>query len=190
MSLYRSIVKPAGDVAAAAVLLIILSPVFLVVSLAIWLDDRGPVFFRQQRVGADGKLFMIWKFRSMPVGTAHRASVDARDLRITRVGEVIRRLSIDELPQLLNVLRLEMSLIGPRPGLPSQTVQIALREQNGSATLRPGLTGWAQVHSFDGMSEEQKAALDGVYFNTVSLIVDLSIVCKTIAYLLRRPPVY
>ena len=83
-----------------------------------------------------------------------------------------------------------MSLIGPRPGLPSQTQQIALREKNGSASLRPGLTGWAQVHSFDGMTEEQKAELDGIYFRAISLRTDLKILFKTIFYLLRRPPIY
>jgi O-antigen biosynthesis protein WbqP len=126
----------------------------------------------------------------MAVGTGDIPSARAGVLRITRVGRVIRRTNIDELPQLVNILRGDMSLVGPRPALPSQAELLALRGANGAAACRPGLTGLAQIRSYDGMPEPEKARWDGQYAATISLRRDLAIVLGTFRYLARRPPVY
>jgi O-antigen biosynthesis protein WbqP len=174
--------------AASAVLA--LSPLLLVIALAVWLEDRGPALFRQARIGRDGHAFTLLKFRSMPVGTAHLPSTSATSLRVTRVGSVIRRLNFDELPQLLNILLGEMSIVGPRPALASQTELLELRRANGAVSLRPGLTGLAQIRAYDGMPVAEKAAADAEYARRASLSLDVAIILRTVGYLFRRPPVY
>lgn len=188
--MFLKLIKPLIDFSLALVLLIILSPLLTLVALAIYLEDGAPVFFVHKRVGANGKVFNILKFRSMPASTELKASADGKDLTITKVGQIIRRLSIDELPQLINVLRLEMSLIGPRPGLESQVALHELRRTNKSNTLRPGITGLAQINGFDGMSDKKKVEWDGEYYETVSLIQDIKIIFGTLKYMSKPPPTY
>jgi lipopolysaccharide/colanic/teichoic acid biosynthesis glycosyltransferase len=190
MSWYDGWGKRLVDVVLAGTALVVLSPLLLVTAVAIRLEDRGPVLFRQRRSGRDGAEFTLLKFRSMPVGSASVPSASAGSLRITRVGRVIRRTNIDELPQLLNILLGDMSVVGPRPALPSQEDLLTMRQENGALHCRPGLTGLAQVKSYDGMPVSEKAVLDGRYAARPSLFGDLGIILRTVAYLFRRPPVY
>ena len=188
--MYRRGLKRAFDIVLAALACLLLALPMLLVALAIKLGDPGPVIFRQKRVGADGRLFDFYKLRSMPVDTGDIPSDLLGQVQLTRVGRLIRRTSVDELPQLWNVLRGDMSLVGPRPPLPAQAELTALRRENGALACRPGLTGWAQVNSFDGMSVAEKAALDGEYARRMSLAMDLAILARTVLYLLRPPPKY
>lgn len=190
MSLYRPVGKRLFDILLASASLIGLSPIMLATAIAIKLDDGGPVCFRQQRVGRRGGPFTIIKFRSMSVNTGDIPSAAAASARVTRVGRVIRRLNIDELPQLVNVIMGDMSIVGPRPALQVQTDLLRFRTENGALDCRPGLTGLAQVNSYDGMSDAEKAKWDGQYAVNVSAVTDLAIIFKTFAYLTKPPPVY
>lgn len=186
---------PAGgkrvlDLALAGLALVLLAPVLGAVAIAIRLGDGGPALFRQERAGRDGRPFVLLKFRSMPVGSAHVPSTEATRIPVNAVGRFIRRTNLDELPQLLNILAGQMSVVGPRPALPTQAELLALRQANGAAACRPGLTGLAQVSARDGMTVEEKAAYDGAYAGQVSLLGDLRIMLRTVGYLFRRPPVY
>jgi len=182
--------KRALDMLLAGLTLLVLAPLLVAVTAAIRLEDGGPVLFRQRRVGRQGADFTLLKFRSMPAGAPDLPSGQARGMQVTRVGRVIRRTNIDELPQLVNILAGEMSVVGPRPALGSQSDLLALRAANGALACRPGLTGLAQVSAYDGMPVEEKARLDGVYVGRLSLGHDLRIILRTVAYLCRRPPVY
>ena len=188
--MYAQCLKRLVDCAAAILLLLCLSPVLALTAIAIRLDDGGAALFVQRRIGREGVAFRIYKFRSMPVGTPNVPSASAVTLKITRIGKFIRRTNIDELPQLWNVLRGDMSLIGPRPALPSQTSLLELRQQKGISRLRPGLTGLAQVNSYDGMPEGEKLGWEERYVHDVSLSQDLIILLRTVGYLFRRPPAY
>lgn len=190
MTIYRNIGKPVVDRLFGVLSVVLLSPVFLITATLIRLGDGGPALFRQQRVGKDGELFDIFKFRSMPMGTRTSTSAEAAELELTRVGRVIRRLNIDELPQLFNVITGEMSLIGPRAGLPGQTALHDLRRENGALTLKPGISGLAQVQAYDGMPESEKAMWDGHYAENLRFAGDLAIVLRTILYMLKPPPTY
>jgi O-antigen biosynthesis protein WbqP len=178
------------DFAFAAVAILCLSPLLILTALIIRLQDGGPAIFRQVRVGREQQPFTIFKFRSMPVATPHLASADARKVTITPFGRFIRRTNIDELPQLFNILRGEMSLIGPRPALASQAELLRMREAARVMRARPGLTGLAQVNSYDGMTEADKVEWERRYVERITLGVDASIVARTFVYLLRPPPVY
>lgn len=188
--MYQGIVKRLLDILLAVIALVLLSPIMIVSALAIRLEDRGPIFFIQTRIGRAGKPFRFFKFRSMPVNTGDIPSAQARNIKVTRVGRVIRRTNIDELPQLLNILRGDMSVVGPRPAIPQQEELLRMRSENGAALFRPGLTGAAQVNSYDGMPEDEKAAWDGWYARDVSLGTDLKIILRTFMYLLKPPPAY
>lgn len=188
--MYRMVFKRLMDVVLSSVAALVLSPVLLVTALAIRLDDRGPAIFVQDRAGRDGVRFRLFKFRSMPVNTGHVPSTQAVRLRVTRVGRIIRRTNIDELPQLFNIIKGDMSIVGPRPALPTQEELLRLRAMNGAASCRPGLTGLAQVKSYDGMPEVEKAEYDGRYARSISFLTDVGIIARTFAYLLKRPPVY
>jgi O-antigen biosynthesis protein WbqP len=188
--LYERAFKRLVDLAVAIPALLLLSPVLLLTALAIYLEDGAPALFRQKRVGRQGTEFTIMKFRSMPVATPSVPSAAAAALRVTRVGAFIRRTNIDELPQLLNVLRGDMSIVGPRPGLAVQTELMAMRRERGVDRLRPGLTGLAQVNSFDGMTDRQKVDWEARYAERVTFATDAAIMLRTFAYLMRPPPVY
>lgn len=188
--MYAGYLKRAFDITVAAGSLILFSPLMAVVAILIKLEDGGPVLFRQKRIGLDSRGFEFLKFRSMPVNAANVPSADAESIKITRIGKFIRRTNIDELPQLFNVLHGEMSIVGPRPAIQSQTALLSLRKEQGAENCTPGLTGLAQVNAYDGMSETEKAAFDGEYASSVSFIKDLRIIAKTFSYLTRKPPVY
>lgn len=188
--MYQKTFKPLIDMVFGIVSLVVLSPILVGAALAILIEDGRPIFFVHERIGKGGRPFQIMKFRSMEKNSRILPSADASDLRTTRVGRVIRRLNIDELPQLFNVIRQDMSLIGPRPGLPSQTDLHNSRHANGSIELRPGISGLAQINSYDGMTVDEKAAWDGRYAETISFVTDVKIVSSTIGYLRKRPPAY
>ena len=146
--------------------IIALSPLLLIIALWIKLDSKGPVFFRQKRVGKDKKLFTILKFRTMRADTP--ADMPTHLLNdpqayITRSGRFLRKTSLDELPQIFNIIAGQMSIVGPRPALWNQDDLIAARDQYGANSLRPGLTGWAQINGRDELEIADKAALDGEY---------------------------
>ncbi|HUP32573.1 MAG TPA: sugar transferase, partial [Gaiellaceae bacterium] len=167
--------RRAFDVAAAAVGLAVASPALAVAAVAIKLEDGGPVLYRQRRVGKDGREFELLKLRTMVVGAEAQGAgwaVDRGDPRITRVGGLLRRLSLDELPQLWNVLRGDMSLIGPRPTLAYQVERYTPRQRR-RLEVRPGLTGWAQVHGRATLPWDERIELDVWYVENRSPRVDL-----------------
>lgn len=186
--LYR-FVKRSFDIVFSLTALLVLSPLFLLVAAAVKLDSRGPVFFSHERMGKDGKPFRCYKFRSMLI-TAPRemskASFTDREAYLTRVGRVLRRLSIDELPQLFCCLIGTMSLIGPRPVVLTEKELITLRRALGVYTVRPGLTGYAQVCARDEVSDRNKAILDALYVKKASGWLDTCIFFQTISCVLTR----
>ena len=184
------IVKRIFDVILSSCLLIFLLPIFGIISIIIRLQDGGPSIFRQERIGKKGVVFKFYKFRSMSLSTPNVESKDTIKLQITPFGKFIRRTNLDELPQFYNVLKGDMSFIGPRPPIPSQTELIELRRMNGALHLSPGLTGWAQVNSFDGMSVSEKAKFDGEYASKISFGFEVFILLKTILYFTNKPPTY
>lgn len=183
-------VKRFFDIFFSSFTLIFLSPILIVISLIIVLQDGKTPIFKQKRIGTSGKEFEFYKFRSMPVSTPSVVSTSKNKIKITFFGKFLRRTNLDELPQFYNVLIGDMSVIGPRPSLPEQTNLIKMRHNNNSIHLRPGLTGWAQVNSYDGMPEEKKAFFDGEYCEKVNLMFDLKIFLKTFIYFTKKPPVY
>jgi lipopolysaccharide/colanic/teichoic acid biosynthesis glycosyltransferase len=184
--------KRALDVLGASVGLTIGAPLLAASALAIRLEDRGAVFFRQERVGLDGRPFEVLKLRTMIVDAHTQGAgyaVDKGDSRITRVGNLLRRTSLDELPQLWNVLRGEMSLVGPRPTLSYQVEQYTERQRR-RLEVRPGLTGWAQVNGRASLSWPERIELDVWYVEHRSLALDLRILLRTASVLLRPGVVY
>jgi lipopolysaccharide/colanic/teichoic acid biosynthesis glycosyltransferase len=173
--------NPTLDKAIAGAALALASPVLLAAALAVKLEDRGPVLYRQTRVGKDGADFELLKLRTMVVGAERQGAgfaVDKGDARITRVGAFLRRTSIDELPQLWNVWRGEMSLIGPRPTLRYQVERYDERQRRRLDVL-PGLTGWAQIHGRAGLSWPERIELDVWYVDHRSPRTDLLILLRT-----------
>jgi lipopolysaccharide/colanic/teichoic acid biosynthesis glycosyltransferase len=171
----------AADLAIAAFGLLLTFPLLLVIAIAIRLESRGPVLYRQRRVGKDGAIFELFKLRTMregadPVGVG--TAVTADDPRVTRVGRLLRRFSLDELPNLINVLRGEMRIVGPRATLPAQ-VELYTPRQLRRLDLRPGVTGWAQIHGRAGISWEERIELDVWYVEHRSLALDLRILART-----------
>ncbi len=168
--MYKNVIKRLIDLVLSACGIIVLAIPMLLVAIAIKIDDPGPVIFKQRRVGKkkNGELtyFMIWKFRSMKMSTPHDMPthlLENPEQYITRVGRVIRKTSLDELPQIYQVFTGKLSAIGPRPALWSQTDLIEEREKYGANDLRPGITGWAQINGRDELEIDVKAKLDGEY---------------------------
>lgn len=190
MNFYSKGIKRILDFVLAIIALIILSPILFLISMSILIEDGRPVIFKQKRAGKDAKEFVIYKFRSMPKGVKNIPSAQAINLPITKVGKAIRRLSFDELPQLINIIKGDMSVVGPRAPMPDQKYLIELRMKSGVFNLRPGLTGLAQINSYDGMPEKEKVEWDSKYLMKVSFVEDLKIILKTVSYLLKPPPVY
>lgn len=188
--MYARFGKRLFDLCAALIAIIALSPILLLIALGVVMTSPGPAIFRQQRSGAGGRLFRIYKYRSMPQDTGDIASDALANVTIGRFGQFIRRTNLDELPQLFNILKGDMSVVGPRPALPSQNELLDLRRESGAIACRPGLTGLAQINSFDGMSILQKAQLDGEYVQQLGFSRDMVIILRTFGYLLRPPPVY
>ena len=165
----------------ALLLLLLLSPVFLLVALAIIIEDGFPVFFRQKRVGKDYSFFTIYKFRSMKKNTPNVAThlLQNPTQYLLACGALIRRLSIDELPNLINIVKGDMVFIGPRPALYNQDDLMQLRINAGVHHMKPGITGWAQVNGRDEISLEEKVRLEKEYLENRSLAMDMRIVAMT-----------
>jgi O-antigen biosynthesis protein WbqP len=178
------------DILMSIFVLIFLSPILILISLLIFFQDRKSVIFKQKRFGLNGGKFTFYKFRSMPVLTPNVTSDMKSKIKITPFGKILRRTNMDELPQFFNILKGDMSVIGPRPAILSQKNLIFLRKTNGSINIKPGLTGWAQVNSYDDMTESSKAQYDGEYFKDMSIGLDLLIIFKTIIYFTKKPPTY
>ena len=177
--------KRGFDFLGASVLLICLVPVLSVVALMVRLALGSPVLFRQKRVGRDGRIFTIWKFRSMFDAVDGEGRPLPDEERLTSFGRTLRKTSLDELPQLINVLRGEMSLVGPRPLLP-QYLDRYTPEQSRRHEVVPGITGWCQIRGRNALSWEEKFRLDVWYVDHWSLRLDLSILIQTIVTILRR----
>ena len=166
---------------------ILLLPVFLIISLAVVIDDPGPVIFKQKRVGKGKKLFWLHKFRSMKVNTPDIPThlLENPEQYITRVGKFLRKTSLDELPQVYDILFGKMSIIGPRPALWNQDDLVAERDKYGANDIKPGLTGWAQINGRDELEIPEKARLDGEYVKKMSFLFDCKCFFGTIKSVLK-----
>lgn len=188
--MYDGFLKRIFDIWVASFALVVLSPVMIIIAILIKLEDGGDVLFRQTRIGKDSGNFTVFKFRSMPTGTANLPSALAADVKVTKIGRFIRRTNIDELPQLFNVILGDMSIVGPRPPIPSQIELCAMRKENGADRCLPGITGLAQIRGYDYMPETEKVSYDAEYSNNLSFWLDLKIIFGTLPVLTRKPPVY
>lgn len=187
--MYQNYLKRIIDIILSFVGIVALSPIILIIALIIKFTSPGPIFFRQIRVGKNNKLFEILKFRSMRIDTPKDVpthQLKNPDQYITKIGKFMRKTSLDELPQLWNILKGEMSVIGPRPSLPNQIDLNKLRDENGASGIRPGLTGLAQISGRDELEIEVKANLDAKYAKKITFINDLRLFLGTIISVLRR----
>lgn len=185
-------IKSLFDYVLGVALLIVLSPLFLLIAIFIKIDSKGPVFFRQDRVGKDGKVFIIFKFRTMVDNAANIGpglALAENDSRITPIGNFLREWSLDELPQLLNIVKGEMSIIGPRPTLKYQTDQYN-DFQKRRLLMKPGVTGWAQVNGRNSLSWEERIKLDVRYVENYSFWLDMKILLKTGSVAIFRKGLY
>lgn len=186
--MYKRFGKRALDLLLSGLGLVLLSPLFLIISIAIKAEDPGPVFFRQKRVGIHKSHFNIVKFRSMRQDTPHDMPthlLNDPQRWITKTGRFLRKTSLDELPQIAQIFTGKMSIIGPRPALWNQYDLIAERDKYGANDITPGLTGWAQVNGRDELEIEEKARLDGEYAQNLSFGMDLKIFWMTVKNVLR-----
>jgi len=184
--------RRAFDIVAAAAGLLLSSPLLLLAMLAVKLESRGGAFYRQRRVGLDGREFDVLKLRTMVQGAEHLGAgmaVDAGDSRITRIGKILRRTSLDELPNLVNVLRGEMAIVGPRPTLASQVAQYTERER-GRLAVRPGITGWAQVNGRTSLPWSERIELDLWYIEHRSWRLDMKILWRSAQLVVRGEGLY
>ena len=184
--------RRAIDILASAAALLLSGPLLAAAAVAIRLESPGPVLYRQRRAGLDGRPFEMLKLRTMVSGAEHVGAglaINEDDSRITRVGALLRRTSLDELPNLVNVLRGEMSLIGPRPTLPAQVEQYTER-QRGRLAVKPGITGWAQVNGRASLPWPERIELDLYYIEHRSLVLDLQILRRSVALVLGGSGVY
>ena len=165
----------------ALILLFILSPLFLLVTIFIFMEDGIPVFFKQKRVGINYTFFYIYKFRSMKKNTPNVAThlLENPEQFLLKTGRILRKLSFDELPNLINIFKGEMIFVGPRPALYNQDDLMALRIATGVSKLKPGITGWAQINGRDEISIEAKVALEQEYLKRKSFFFDITIIIKT-----------
>ncbi|MBA3808885.1 MAG: sugar transferase [Solirubrobacterales bacterium] len=188
----RAVIRRALDIAVSASVLVLSAPVLLVAMIAIRLESPGGVIYRQRRIGMEGHQFDVLKLRTMLDGAEHEGAglaVAENDARITRVGALLRRTSLDELPNLVNVLRGEMSLIGPRPTLPVQVEQYTER-QRGRLAVKPGITGWAQVNGRASLPWSQRIELDLDYIEHRTPAMDLRILWRTVTMVLGSGEIY
>ena len=186
--MYKRFGKRALDLLLSGLGLIVLSPLFLIISIAIKAEDPGPVFFRQKRVGIHKTYFNIVKFRSMRQDTPHDMPthlLSDPQRWITKTGRFLRKTSLDELPQIAQIFTGKMSIIGPRPALWNQYDLIAERDKYGANDITPGLTGWAQVNGRDELEIEEKARLDGEYAQNISFGMDMKIFWMTVKNVLQ-----
>lgn len=179
------------DFTVSLLALIILSPLFAIVAIAIKAESKGPVIFKQERLGLGGKVFLIYKFRSMCVGAEHTGTGQysfAGDPRVTKVGKILRATSIDELPQLINVIKGEMSIIGFRPPLTYHPwpIEEYTPYQKRMFLVRPGITGWAQVNGRKEVEWHERIRLNVYYVDNISLLLDIKIIFMTVINVLKN----
>ena len=171
------------DIVLSLVAIIVFSWLLIIIAVAIVVEDKGNILFKQKRIWKNKKEFYIYKFRTMKVSTPKDVPthlLDNPESYITKIGGFLRKTSLDELPQLFNILKGDMSIVGPRPALWNQFDLIALRDENGSNSVRPGLTGWAQVNGRDELPIDVKAGFDGEYIKKMSIIFDIKIILMTV----------
>ncbi len=180
--------KRAFDILVSLSILVVFSPVFLMCALAVRFTSKGPVFYVSDRIGANNAHFDMLKFRTMRLDTPQVATHLMTDPKtfLTPIGDFLRKCSLDELPQLINVLKGEMSIVGPRPALFNQDDQISLRTKAGCHVLVPGITGWAQVNGRDDIPIERKVELDSWYFENRSFVLDMKIIFLTVWHVICR----
>lgn len=186
---YRDFFKRGFDIFFSLVAIIILAIPMMIIALWIKIDSpHEKVLFKQERIGINNVPFTILKFRSMRDDAPHQMATENfenPEVYITRVGKILRKTSLDELPQLLNVLKGDMSIVGPRPLIPKEKYVLKLRDEYGANKILPGITGLAQVHGRDQVTDENKASYDGKYALNVSLLLDASIIMKTVSDVVR-----
>lgn len=187
--MYKHFFKRTIDFLLSLIGIIVLIPVWLILSLAIFINDPGPIFFTQKRVGKNKKIFKILKFRTMKTSTPHDMPthmLENPQQYITKVGGFLRKTSLDELPQIFNIFASQMSIIGPRPALWNQDDLIAERDKYGVNDVKPGLTGWAQINGRDELEIDVKAKLDGEYVKKMSFAFDCKCFFGTIKSVLKH----
>lgn len=187
--MYKNCLKRVFDFLLSLIGLIVLSPVFLVLCIWIKLDSRGPILFKQKRVGKNKEYFNILKFRTMSIETPKDTPthlLENPEQYITKAGRFMRKTSLDELPQIINILAGQMSVIGPRPALWNQYDLIEERDKYHANDIRPGLTGWAQINGRDELEIEVKAKLDGEYVERLSFLFDMKCFFGTITSVLKH----
>lgn len=186
--MYDKSIKRIIDIILSAVAGVVLLPVWIILVIAIKLDSPGPILFMQKRVGKNKVNFDIWKFRTMKIDTPKDCPTHLLknpDQYITKMGKFLRKTSLDELPQLFNILSGKMSIVGPRPALWNQYDLIKERDKYGANDIRPGLTGWAQINGRDELSIKEKSKLDGVYVEKESFLFDVQCILKTVTSVLK-----
>lgn len=188
MNFYKNIFKPLCDVLAALTGLLIISPIFIILIITLAIVNSGKPFFYQERAGKNGRIFTIIKFKTMTDRTDENGELLPALERVTKIGDFCRKYSLDEIPQLLNILKGDMSLVGPRPLLPLYLDRYN-EEQSRRHEVQTGITGWAQVNGRNAISWEQKFKYDVFYVDNQSFILDLKIVLKTIDKVINRKDV-
>ena len=189
---YRIFFKRFLDTCVAIILVILLSWLFIIVAILVKLTSKGPIFFKQKRFGLNSKPFTLYKFRSMTNGAPVKANSEFDDITsyITTFGMFIRKTSIDELPQLLNVIKGDMSFIGPRPLAKTDEKVLELRRENGADQVRPGISGLAQVNGRNNITDQDKASYDAKYANYINFKLDLLLIFETILSVIKREGVF
>lgn len=182
---YECYIKRCIDIICSSCALLILSPIILVTALLVRVKLGSPVLFKQERPGREGKIFKLYKFRSMTDARDENGELLSDDIRLTKFGKILRSTSLDELPELLNILRGDMSIVGPRPLLVSY-LPLYNKHQSRRHEVRPGLTGYAQVHGRNSLTWEEKFDLDVYYVDHVSFLMDWKIIFQTVFTVLKR----
>lgn len=183
-----TMIKRLIDIIMSSLGIIILSPLFLIIAILIKLESRGPVIFKQVRAGKDSEPFYIYKFRSMKMDAPNKSTNDFKDadIFITKIGKFIRKTSIDELPQLFNILKGDMSIVGPRPVILKEVGLINLRKEYNVDSILPGITGWAQINGRDNIGDEEKVKYDHEYLVKKSIKLDIYIFFITVLKVIKR----
>ena len=187
--MYKFFLKRLIDLLLSFLAIVLLLPLWVVLSIAIFVTDPGPVFFTQKRVGKNKKTFKILKFRTMKTSTPHDMPthmLENPEQYITKIGKFLRKTSLDELPQVFNIFVSQMSIIGPRPALWNQDDLVAERDKYGANDIKPGLTGWAQINGRDELEIADKAKLDGEYVEKMSFLFDCECFFGTIKSVLKH----
>ena len=187
--MYKHFFKRVIDILLSGIGIVVLIPIWVILFIAIKIDSKGPIFFKQKRVGIHKKTFSILKFRTMKIDTPHDVPthmLENPEQWITKVGKFLRKTSLDELPQIFNIFAGQMSIIGPRPALWNQDDLIVERDKYGANDVKPGLTGWAQINGRDELEIPVKAALDGEYVEKQSFLFDCKCFFGTIKSVLKH----